>query len=274
MRYFSVCWIVFAFCLLSCHDPRLELEKFVRDYNRSSMQLYEDGDVISTQAEVRDDNRVGLRMQLNVQNTSMEKQYFMNYVPYLADNLANDAATKPLVDRGVVFELEITANDKSRIARIVLNKVRIDKLVKEMAEKKIENPVNPNGIIPGNRVILPELRKSVNVVRRGLPLVNEKEGTIVTDIDINADLELEYHITVKEPIASMIANPNAIRETKRLVIRNADLAAIHELVGVHGIRILRFKYFDENHRVLGGFPVSYDELWHRTENNLADPPQQ
>ncbi|HLN95726.1 MAG TPA: hypothetical protein VK183_08820 [Flavobacterium sp.] len=272
MKFFSLVTLLCVF-FISCQNPRQELERFVKDYNQSSVQLYEDGDVLSTQAEVRDDNRVGIRIELNIPNTAMEKQYFMNFVPYLADNLANDSYTKPLVDKGVIFELDIMALDKSRIARIVLNKARMDKLIQGLATKKIENPVNPNGIIPGNRVILPELRKSVNVVRRGLPLVDEKEGTTITDIDINADMELEYHITVKEPYASMIDNPGVMQEIKRLVIRNSDLAAIHKLVGVHGIRTMRFKYFDPKHKVLGSFLVSYEELWNRRENNLADPPQ-
>lgn len=265
----TLCVLVMA----SCQNRRYELERFAKKYNQSTIQLYEDGDVLATRAEVQGDNRVGIRMRINVANTSLEKQYFMNYVPYLADNLASNEATKPLVEEGVVFELDITANDKSRIARIVLNKARIEKLVKAMSEKKIENPVNPNGIIPGNRVILPELRSSVNTVRRGLPLVDEKGGTTVTDIDINADLELEYHITVKEPLASQLGNPQGLKLVKKAVIRNADLASIHELVGVHGIRMLRFRYFNPEHKMIGTFLVSYDELWKRTENNLADPPQ-
>lgn len=257
----------------SCNNLRNELENFVHKYNNSA-NVFSESNILKTKAEIKGDDHIRILLQVDVDDTNFQREYFSNLVPFLAANMVSDKSVNVLLKKGVTFELEITAANKALLTKTVLDASRIAKLIGEMEQKVYVNPVNPNGIIPGNRVIPQELRKSVNIIKRGLPIHDKQAGTTITDIDINGELELEYHVTVDEPTASRIANDQAMELIKKEVIRSADLNAIYQTVGIYGIRSLRYSYFNPKLEKIGSFPVTYNELWKRKENNYAPPAPQ
>ncbi|CAA9199949.1 hypothetical protein ACHRVW_06965 [Flavobacterium collinsii] len=116
--------------LISCKNTKQKLQEYVASYNATAANFKSENVTLTTARGYINDNKIELRFETDLPETEPNKQEAQEKFPQLLKELiGKDQIFKELVEEGVQFHVYFLANDNTVLAKEIVNKEVMTKLI-------------------------------------------------------------------------------------------------------------------------------------------------
>lgn len=121
----------FALLMISCKNTKQKLQEYVANYNIEAANFKNEDVTLTTARGYLNDNKIELRFETNLENNESNKKTVEEKFPVLLkEMIMKDQISKELIEEGITFHVYFLANDNTVFVKQIINKEKMDSLLK------------------------------------------------------------------------------------------------------------------------------------------------
>ena len=121
----------FALLMISCKNTKQKLQEYVANYNIEAANFKNEDITLTTARGYLNDNKIELRFETNLENNESNKKTVEEKFPILLkEMIKKDQISKELIEEGITFHVYFLANDNTVFVKQIINKEKMDSLLK------------------------------------------------------------------------------------------------------------------------------------------------
>lgn len=128
--------IAIVLLVVSCKNTKQKLQEYVTTYNSTSASYIGNTITGTTARGYLEDNKIEIRIETDLEQTESNKQTYSEKFPnMLVEMIQKGQLSKELIEEGVSFHVYFLANDNTVLAKEIINKEELGKLLKSNSPK-------------------------------------------------------------------------------------------------------------------------------------------
>jgi hypothetical protein len=257
-------------CILSCNQEQKRARMFIDYYNNVLGQKVENeftrsnpSIIAKTNAELLPEDKDG--------NTTIQVLFVSKFTysdpslnvykklvpPAFSLFLKDDKNALELLENGAKFKILYTSRNRKSAEELIIDKVKLDELIREGAEKKLM-------MAKSYKPLKPQVRQLVNSFNNALPLVINKElGIKVVNIDVDQAKNLVYHVEVGTKTAKDLKNEKVKKTIKDELLGDAKLSALYDQIKKVDLVNIKYLYQDKAGKQLLEIIITEEDMNNR-----------
>ncbi|MBD3583006.1 hypothetical protein [Flavobacterium selenitireducens] len=231
----------FLMCLfvIACKDTDARMQDIVAHYNDAGKTI-QNKMLKSMSAKITGKRKIDIEMRVESNVPTEQKEALSLFGTSVFGNLIEQTpGGQALLEEGVIFNLVFKEANGTFIDSVHVTHAKLKALEQKGQQRGSEDVATESGLPP-------QLKTSLQMLNRSLPVVNEEEGTSVERIDVNSKNELVYTIKVTDALKSMLTNESDRALLKESLLLDPNVRNVFGTFKKFGVAVIRFEYFDQN----------------------------